>query len=176
MYIKYCTIINRFAFLVQEPQSLVNGPVGSGSGNSTGHHQPPHLNMMPATNMYAGDDYINYLEFFYPYEQTCARPFSSASSCSSSNESDRMQLAHQAGGGGYTPPAAMLMSATGHHDDHHAAATYQALTPIGASVPVTVVGQHHGVIVDNQHYTAVNEYVHWTPAAGRAYIKRHDTE
>lgn len=151
-------LINRFAFLTQEPQSLANGPVGVGDGS--GHHHPPHLGMMTANTTYTPEDF-NYPELFYHYDQTCARPFSSASSSSSSNESDRMQLAHQAGGGGYTPPAAMLMTATGHHDDHHAVAAYHALTPIGASVPVTVVGHHHhGVIVDSQHYTAVNEYVH----------------
>ncbi|CAH1707776.1 unnamed protein product [Aphis gossypii] len=149
-------LFNDYVSSNSEPQSLVNGPVGGGDG--TGHHHPPHLNMMQASNMYTVEEYI-YPELFYPYDQACTRPFSSASSCSSSNESDRMQLAHQAGGGGYTPPAAMLMTATGHHDDHHAAAAYQALTPIGASAPATTVG-HHGVIVDTQHYTAVNEYVH----------------
>ncbi|XP_022173550.1 single-minded homolog 2-like isoform X2 [Myzus persicae] len=153
-------LYNDYVSSNSEPQSLVNGPVGGGGGDGTGHHHPPHLNIIPAANMYTVEEYNIYPELFYPYDQTCPRPFSSASSCSSSNESDRMQLAHQAGGGGYTPPAAMLMSATGHHDDHHAAAAYQALTPIGASLPVTVVGHHHGVIVDNQHYTAVNEYVH----------------
>ncbi|XP_025417182.1 single-minded homolog 2 [Sipha flava] len=138
-----------------EPQSLVNG----------GGHHHHHPNMMP-NNMYTVEEYI-YPDLFYPYDQTCARPFSSGSSCSSSNESDRM-LAHQAGAGGYTPPAAMLMAAAGHDDQHAvAAAAYQTLTPVGAATATTTAAapvghhhHHHGVIVDTQHYAVVNEYVH----------------
>ncbi|XP_050535387.1 single-minded homolog 2 isoform X2 [Daktulosphaira vitifoliae] len=110
------------------------------------------LNVMP--NMYTNEEYI-YPDLFYPYDQTCSRPYSSGSSCSSSNESsDRGLLGHQSGGGGgggggYTPPS-MLMG----HDDQHAA--YQTLTPVGAALSAPA---HHGVIVDSQHY-AVNEYVH----------------
>lgn len=137
----------------QEPQPLINGPCG-------GHHAHHHLNAMPANCMYAGEEYA-YQEPFYQYMQPSCRPDSSGSSCSSSNGSDRMALAHQAGGGGYTPPATMLMATAG-HDDHHAAAAaaaaYQVLTP----VPVAVGhGHHHGVIIDAQQYTVVNEYVHW---------------
>lgn len=153
----HITIIVTLPF--QEPQSLVNGG---------GHHQH-HPNMMP-NNMYTVEEYI-YPDLFYPYDQTCARPFSSGSSCSSSNESDRM-LAHQAGAGGYTPPAAMLMAAAGHDDQHAvAAAAYQTLTPVGAATATTTAAapvghhhHHHGVIVDTQHYAVVNEYVHWWPS------------
>lgn len=110
---------------------------------------------MVPTSMYMGEEYV-YPDMYYPYDQSCARPFSSDSSCSSSNESDRM-LAHQAGGGGYTPPATMLMTSAG-HDDQHPAVAYQALTPVGTAVPIAAVGPH--VIVDAQHYTVINEYVH----------------
>ncbi|VVC27911.1 Hypothetical protein CINCED_3A020045 [Cinara cedri] len=143
----------------EPPQPLVNG----GAGHHHHHHHHHHPLNMVAPNMYTGEEYI-YPDLYYPYDQSCNRPYSSGSSCSSSNESDRM-LAHQAGGGGYTPPTAMLMSVAGHDTDQHgstaATVAYQALAPAGAAVPVAALGHHHhGVIVDNTHYTVVNEYVH----------------